>query len=64
VIFSHFEIILIDVSFFRLTLDEVCQTLQEEQEETDDDSDFEINVAIKPPIEEATANTDCDSRCL
>ena len=31
------------------------------QEETDDDSDFEINVAIEPPIEEATAGTDCDS---
>ena len=31
------------------------------QEETDDDSDFEINVAIEPPIEEATADTDCDS---
>ena len=57
-IFSNIEIILLDVSFFRWTLDEMSELLQEE---TDNDSDFEINVAIKPPIEEATADTDCDS---
>ena len=57
-IFSNIEIILLDVSFFRLTLDEMSELLQEE---TDDDSNFEINVAIEPPIEEATADTDCDS---
>jgi len=59
--FSNIKIILLDVSFFRLTLDEVCQMLQEEQEETDNESDFKINVAIEPPIEETTADTDCDS---
>ena len=57
-IFSNIEIILLDVSFFRLTLDEMSELLQEE---SDDDSDFEINVAIEPPIEEATADADCDS---
>ena len=44
---------------FRITLDEISALLEEEG--FDDSCNCAINVAIEPPIEEATANKDCDS---